>query len=224
MSIWSDLSTLAAAFASGDSFEIRTALRSDSTWIFGAVFLMAAGVGMAWVYRRVPPVERHLERTVMVASYLAIALIIFWGVIDRFVFSNQQPWSTTIPPLLFMIMAWFGAAYNIRVRTHLSFSEFRTGMPRLGQFLCLWLDFVLWFGFALILLVTTLRLVALSASNFQIVLGTDNTLQWWFLSAAPVAATLMAARAVENILDDIRNYRAGRPLIRQAVIGGGETS
>lgn len=220
MSIWSDLGTLMAAFASQDSFEIRSALRSESAWVFGAVFLAVAGLLLAWIYHHVPVIERYFEKTVMVTSYLAIALIIFWGVIDRFVFSNQQPWSTTIPPLLFMIMAWFGAAYNIRVRTHLSFSEFRTNMPRLGQFLCLWLDFVLWFGFALILLVTTLRLVALSASNFQIVLGTDNTMQWWFLIAAPVAATLMAGRAVENIQDDIRNYRTGQPLIRQAVIGG----
>jgi TRAP-type C4-dicarboxylate transport system permease small subunit len=220
MSILSDLGTLASAFASQDSFEIREALKSDSSWIFGAVFLLVAGLFLAWIYHRVPVIERYFERTVMVTSYLAIALIIFWGVIDRFVFSNQQPWSTTIPPLLFMIMAWFGAAYNIRVGTHLSFSEFRTAMPRTAQFMCLWLDFFLWFGFALILLVTTMRLVALSASNFQIVLGTDNTMQWWFLIAAPVAATLMAARAVENIQDDIKNYRTGQPLIRQAVIGG----
>ena len=220
MSIWSDLVALFAAFASRDSFEIRQALSSESTWIFGAIFLLISGVILAWVYHRVPVIERYFERTVMVTSYLAIALIIFWGVIDRFVFSNQQPWSTTIPPLLFMIMAWFGAAYNIRVRTHLSFSEFRTAMPRMGQFLCLWLDFILWFGFAVIMLVTTSRLVALSASNFQIVLGTDNTMQWWFLIAAPVAATMMAARAVENIQDDVRNYREGTPLIRQAVIGG----
>ncbi len=60
-------------------------------------------------------------------------------------------------------------------------------MPRPVQFLCLCLDFVLWFGFALIMMVTTSRLVALSASNFQIVLGTDNTMQWWFLLAAPLA-------------------------------------
>jgi hypothetical protein len=51
-------------------------------------------------------------------------------------------------------------------------------MGRSAQFACLWLDFFLWFGFALIFLVTTLRVVALSASNFQIVLGTDNTMQW----------------------------------------------
>lgn len=220
MSIWSDATALVSAFASQDSFTIRQALQSDNTYVFGAVFLLISGLALAWVYHRVPLFERYFERTVMITCYLAIAMIIFWGVIDRFVFSNQQPWSTTIPPFLFMVMAWFGAAYNIRVRTHLSFSEFRTRMPRGGQFICLWLDFFLWFGFALIFLVTTLRVVALSASNFQIVLGTDNTMQWWFILGAPLAATLMAARAVENIQDDVKNYRTGEPLIRQAVIGG----
>ena len=122
-----------------------------------------------------------------------------------------------------MIMAWFGAVFNVRLRTHLSFSEFRVMMPRRAQFLCLWLDFVLWFGFALVLLVTTMRLVALSASNFQIVLGTDNTMQWWFLLSAPAAATLIVARAIENIQDDIRNYRTNRPLIVPAVMGGGQS-
>ncbi len=220
MAIWSDLGTLFSALASQDSFEIRNALRPNSMYVFGVVYLLLSGLGLAWLYHRVPLFERYFERTVMITCYLAIALIIFWGVIDRFVFSSQKPWSTTIPPFLFMVMAWFGAAYNVRVRTHLSFSEFRTRMPRIGQFLCLWLDFALWFGFALIFVVTTSRVAALSASNFQIVLGTDNTMQWWFIIGAPVAGTLMAARAIENIQDDIRNYRTGEPLIRQAVIGG----
>lgn len=220
MEIWSDLSALISAFASQDSWTIRQALAPNTVYIFSAVFLLIAGLALSWVYHHVPVIERYFERTVMITCYLAIAGIIFWGVIDRFIFSNQQPWSTTIPPFLFMVMAWFGAAYNVRVRTHLSFSEFRTRMPRGGQLACLWLDFFLWFGFALIFLVTTLRVVALSASNFQIVLGTDNTMQWWFILGAPLAATLMAARAVENIQDDMKNYRSGKPMIQQAVIGG----
>lgn len=220
MALWSEFGQLFTALASQDSFEIRTALRNELTWIAGVIFLLVAGSALAWVYHRVPLFERYFEKSVMIFSYLAMALIIFWGVINRFVFQNQEPWSTTVPPLLFMILAWFGAAYNIRVRTHLSFSEFRGGSPRPIQFLFLCIDFLLWFGFALIFLVTTSRLVALSASNFQIVLGTDNTLQWWFLVTAPVAATLMAARAIENIQDDFRNLRSGEPLIRRAVIGG----
>ena len=218
--MWSDIGAIFTALMSQDSFEIRNALRSNATWWLGLVTLLICGYIVAWIYNRYPLVERTFERFIMVGSYLAIAAIIFWGVVDRFIFSNQQPWSTTIPPLLFMVMAWFGAAYNIRQRTHLSFSEFRTNMPRFGQFMCLWVDAILWFGFALILFVTTARQTALSAWNFAIVLGTDNTMLWWFLITAPVAAILMAGRAIENILDDIRNWRSGEPLIKQAVIGG----
>ena len=218
--MWSDISAIFAAFMTQDSWEIRNALRSDAAWVLGGVAILIGGYLTALIYENVPVIERFLERTVMGVTYLAIAVIIFWGVIDRFVFSNQQPWSTTIPPLLFMIMAWFGAAFNIRKRTHLSFSEFRTAMPRRAQFACLSLDALLWLGFALILLVTTCRQAALSASNFAIVLGTDNTMLWWFLITAPIAALLMAARAIENIREDIRNLRSGEPLIKQAVIGG----
>ncbi|MEM6562852.1 MAG: TRAP transporter small permease subunit [Pseudomonadota bacterium] len=214
------MGAIIAAVASGDSFEITNALRSDAKWYLGIIVMVVGGLAVAGIYRAIPFVDRHVERTVMVYSYLAIAFIIFWGVIDRFIFNNQQPWSTTIPPFLFMIMAWFGAAYNIRLRTHLSFSEFRTKMPPTGQMMCLFIDFLLWFGFALILFVTTCRLTANSAANFQIVLGTDNTMQWWFLLTAPVAAVLMAGRVFQNLFEDLSKYRNGEPLIEQAVIGG----
>ena len=219
MSFWADVGAIFSALVSQDSFEIQSALRSDAAWVVGAVVAALGGFIIMIIYRKVPFIERHFERSVMVYSYLAIALIIFWGVIDRFVFNDQEPWSTTIPPLLFMVMAWFGASYNVRLRTHLSFSEFRTSMPRGGQLACLILDAVLWFIFAVIVIVTTSRLVALSASNFQIVLGTDNIMQWWFLLAAPLSFFLMVGRVFQNLADDIRNWKTGQPLIQQAVIG-----
>lgn len=219
MEIWSDIGAIFSAFASQDSFEIRSALRSEAAWVVGTLVCVIGGLLMMLVYRNVPLLDRHLERTVMVWSYLGIALIIFWGVIDRFIFSSQQPWSTTVPPLLFMIMAWFGAAFNVRLRTHLSFVEFRTAMPRPAQMACLTLDAILWSVFAVIVLVTTTRATALSASNFQIVLGTDNVMQWWFLITAPLAFLLLAARVFENLFEDISNFRSGKPLIKQAVIG-----
>jgi TRAP-type C4-dicarboxylate transport system permease small subunit len=84
---------------------------------------------------------------------------------------------------------------------------------------CLCLDAILWFTFAVIVLVTTTRLTALSASNFQIVLGTDNVMQWWFLITAPLSFVLLAARVFENLGDDISNWRTNQPLIKPAVIG-----
>jgi TRAP-type C4-dicarboxylate transport system permease small subunit len=219
MEIWSEIGAIFSAFASQDSFEIRSALRSDAAWFVGTLACVIGGLLVMVVYRKIPFLDRHLERTIMVWSYLAIAFIIFWGVIDRFVFSSQQPWSTTIPPLLFMIMAWFGAAFNVRLRTHLSFAEFRTAMPRAAQMACLTLDAILWLGFAVVVLVTTTRVTALSASNFQIVLGTDNVMQWWFLMTIPLSFLLLTARVFENFFEDVSNFRRGEPLIRQAVIG-----
>lgn len=220
MALWSEISDIFSAFASQDSWEIRNALNANGAWYVGLVATAASGFLVLGIYRVVPWLDRHLERTIMVYSYLAIAFIIFWGVIDRFIFSNQQPWSTTIPPLLFMIMAWFGAAFNVRLRTHLSFAEFRMMMPRGGQLMCLCLDALLWFVFAVIVLVTTARMTALSASNFQIVLGTDNVMQWWFLITAPISFALMTARVFENLFEDFANFRSGEPLIKPAVIGG----
>ncbi|MEM9629280.1 MAG: TRAP transporter small permease subunit [Pseudomonadota bacterium] len=222
MSYLNDIGAILAAVAAQDAWGIREALKSDAAWVLGLIVALVGGWAVAMVYRLVPWLDRHLERTFMVGSYLAIALIIFWGVVDRFVFSNQQPWSTTIPPLLFMIMAWFGATYNVRLRSHLSFSEFRSRMGRAGQMACLCLDNILWMTFSIIVIVTTTRAAALSASNFQIVLGTDDVMQWWFLLTAPFAFLLMAARVVENFSEDLENYRNGDDLIKQAVIGGGE--
>ena len=222
MSYWTDISAIISALIAQDAWGIRNALKSDATWILGIIVAILGGWIIAMIYRRVPLLDRHLERTFMVGSYLAIAFIIFWGVVDRFVFSNQQPWSTTVPPLLFMIMAWFGATYNVRLRSHLSFSEFRSRMGRKAQMACLCLDNILWMAFSVIVIVTTARAAALSASNFQIVLGTDNTMQWWFLITAPLAFLLMAARVVENVYEDFENYREGNELIQQTVIGGGE--
>ncbi|MEL6127021.1 MAG: TRAP transporter small permease subunit, partial [Pseudomonadota bacterium] len=172
------------------------------------------------IYRAVPFVERHFERTVMVWSYLAIAAIIFVEVFRRFVLNQQAPWSTTLPPFLFLIMTWFGCSYNVRLRTHLAFSEFRMNMPRNGQMLCLTLDAVLWFVFCVIVVVTSTRVAVNSAANFQILLGTDNVLQWWFLATVPLAFIMMAGRVIENYADDLSRYRGGRPLVEQAVIGG----
>ena len=64
------------------------------------------------------------------------------------------------------------------------------------------------------------RLQQNSAANFQIVLGTDNVMQWWFIATIPVAFILLAARVFENMSDDIARWRKNEPLIQQAVIGG----
>lgn len=140
-----------------------------------------------------------------------MAGIIFVEVIRRYVFKEQAAWSTTIPVYLFLWVTWFGAAYNVRTRSHLRFSELRQKLPYKLQFATLCLDFLLWTAFGVIVIYFTTEQVSLQRMNFAIVPGTTDIMQWWFYLATPVAWALLIFRALQNLLDDWRTFRSGEP-------------
>ena len=207
-------------FNEPDFFRLRAALRGDGVWLWGAITTLIGGFLVSWIYRKVPFVERNLESTLMVTTYLMIGAIIFIEVIRRFVFSEQFPWSTTIPGYLFLIMTWTGCSYNVRLRTHLSFSEFRSKMGRTPQMALLCLDAALWWGICLLVIVTATGVMANAGNNFMIVTGTDNVFVWWFMATLPIAFLLLSGRVFQNLFDDIRKYRTGEEMIEQTVLGG----
>lgn len=220
MTIFADISEIFSAVLSNDAWMISEALRTDTVWFVGAIATLLGAAFFLLIYKYIPWFERSFESTVMVSTYLLIGVIIFVEVFRRFVLNVQAPWSTTLPPFLFLIMTWAGCAYNVKLRTHLSFSEFRSNMPRGLQFACLTFDAILWLGFSWVVVVTSTQIVANSASNFAILLGTDNVLQWWFLVSVPLSFILIAARTMENWLIDLKNYRSGEELIAPVAIGG----
>ncbi|MGC1497791.1 MAG: TRAP transporter small permease subunit [Sulfitobacter sp.] len=220
MSILAEAADVIPALFSGSAWKMKDAFYTEGMWLFCFFATLIGGIFANWFYKVLPFLDRHLERGIAVATYLMISVIIFWGVIDRFIFSNQWAGSTTVPPFLFMIMAWFGCSYNVKLRTHLSFSEFRSKMSRSGQMAALTMDAVLWFGFCWIAITTSLRFTAYSADNFQLVDGVDDTMKWWFYVTVPIAFTLMSGRVVGNWLEDWKNYRSGDEIIQTAVIGG----
>ncbi|MEM6938555.1 MAG: TRAP transporter small permease subunit [Pseudomonadota bacterium] len=220
MSIWAEAGAVIPALFSGSAWQMRDAFYTDGMWIVSFFITLFGGILAYNFYRLLPFMDEHLERGIAVVTYLMIAVIIFWGVVDRFVFSRQWAGSTTVPPFLFMIMAWFACSYNVKLRTHLSFSEFRSKMSPTGQMAALTMDAALWFGFCWIAITTTMRFTAYSADNFQLVEGIDDTMKWWFYITVPIAFTLMSGRVVGNWLADWQNYRGGQPIIKQAVIGG----
>ncbi len=171
---------------------------------------------MRWLLAILRWLDANVEKVVILLAYATMAGIIFVEVIRRFVFSQQAPWSTSIPILLFLWVTWFGASYNIRKRSHLALTEIRHRLPYTGQFLCLCLDAVLWIVFAGIVIYFTVQQVELSYFNFAIVPGTDNVMQWWFYLATPLAWSLIVVRALQNLFLDWRRYRAGEPFQLQS--------
>ena len=66
----------------------------------------------------------------------------------------------------------------------------------------------------------TVEQVTLAYDNFAIVQGTDNVVQWWFYLATPLAWSLLIVRVLQNLRDDIVNYRTGEPLFVSTSILG----
>ena len=160
----------------------------------------------------------NIEKYIIVVSYLSMALIIFVEVIRRFVFQQQAPWSTTIPILLFLWLTWFGAAYNVKVRGHLSLAEVRKKMPYTAQFICFILDAVLWIVFASVVLYYSYYQVSLSYENYAIVEGTDDIMQWWFYLAIPLAWGLLVIRVIQILIQDVKTYIAKEPFLFESAL------
>lgn len=202
-----------------DFNRLRSLMRTDAAWLWATLVTFVGGLLVALVYRVLPWLERNLEPTLMVASYLLIGGIIFVEVVRDVLYSVQVPWATTVPGYLFLIMSWTACSYNVRLRTHLSFSEFRTKMPRTPQFMLLMLDAVLWWGICVIVLATATFVVANAGNNYGLVTGTD-WFTWWFLISLPIAFVLLSGRVFQNVFEDIGKYRTGAKMIEPAVLGG----
>lgn len=162
--------------------------------------------------------DRNTEKTIILIAYSSMALIIVMAVVQRFLFSYQSPWTSTITIYLFLWITWMGASYNTKIRAHLSFSELRGRMPYTIQFACLVLDAVLWIAFGILVVYYTYEQVALVHGNFAIVQGTDHMMQWWFYLATPLAWTLLICRALQNLLADWHRYKRGEPFKHQVAL------
>ena len=201
-----------SALMSGDLWMLAPAMRHNVVFVIATFLILPASLVVLLIFKLVPLLDKHLETTAMFVIYMAIAMIIFVEVIRRFVFSVQAPWSTTLPPYLFLLLTWIGCAYNVKLRAHLSFGEFRAMMRPGMQLALAFLDAILWYVMAVVVIVATLRLTVTSASNFQILLGTDNVMRWWFYIIVPIAWLILYARVIENLIEDVRKYKAGQQL------------
>lgn len=164
--------------------------------------------------------DKNIEKSIILISYMTMAGIIFVEVIRRFLFSVQAAWSTSIPIYLFLFVTWMGASYNTKMRTHLSFSEIRVRLPYKVQFGCLVLDALCWIFFGVIVVFFTIEQVKIAYDNFSIVYGTDDILQWWFYVATPVSWVLLIFRALQNLWRDWQTYCRGEKFSLQTSILG----
>jgi TRAP-type C4-dicarboxylate transport system permease small subunit len=160
--------------------------------------------------------DNNAEKTVIVISYAVMAAIVFTEVIKRFVFKMQSPWSTSIPVYMFLFVAWTGASYNVKSRTHLCFSELRHRFRRSIQFSLQSLDAVCWYIFGIIVIIYSSEQVLIAYENEAIVYGTDDLPLYFFFSITPISWCLILIRTTQNFIADIRKFRTGEAFVKEA--------
>lgn len=161
--------------------------------------------------------DAHLERSIILVAFTACAGIISFEVSRRFLLGEQASWSTTIPAYMFVWLTWPGAAYGVKVRAHLAFSDFRQRLPRNGQYLLLQLDYILFIVFASVAVYFSIDLLHVQYANGSVVPGTLSVPAWWFYLATPVGWGLLVIRVFQNAYQDFLALRTGAPLN----LGGG---
>lgn len=162
-------------------------------------------------------VDANLERYIILVAYSTCAGIIFFEVGRRFLLGEQTSWSTTIPAYMFVWLTWPGAAYGIKVRAHLSFSDFRQRLPRHAQYLLMQLDYLLLIAFGCVAVYYSIDLINTQVANGSVVPGTLNIPSWWFYLATPVGWSSLVIRVLQNAYEDFVALRLGAPLD----LGGG---
>ncbi len=175
---------------------------------------------MRWITGFLKWIDANVEKTVIVIAYVSMAGIIFGAVIDRFVFSQQAAWSSTIPIYLFLWVTWMGASYNVKLRSHLAFTEFRSRFPYPLQYACLLLDSLLWIGFGAMIVYYGIDTVQSLKMNFAFVPGTMSMMQWWFYLIIPLGWALLIFRALQNMVQDTAMFRRREPFVFAATLSG----
>ena len=132
----------------------------------------------------------------------------------------QAPWSTTVPAYMFLWLTWIGAAYGVKIRAHLNFSEVRNVLPRNFQFVLMQIDNLLFLALATIVIFYATDLLTIQWDNGSVVPGTDTIPQWWFYLATPVGWSLLCLRVVQNMIEDVIAIRSGGPLKVQGAMMG----
>lgn len=156
--------------------------------------------------------DKNIEKWLIIVTYAAMSTIVFMEVCYRFFFNRQHVWSTSVAIYLFIFIAWIGASYIARQRSHLSFPAVRMSMGYTAQFFCLCLDWLCWITLSWFAFVASWENINLMMLNWAMVPGTSIML-WPFYLSIPIGWALLVWRVTANLAADIRNFRKGDPLL-----------
>lgn len=151
------------------------------------------------------------ERYLLLILYTLVVAVIGIEVIRRFVLSFSSIWGEEVARFGFIYLTWIGASVGVKNRSHIRIDLIYGWVPaRHHVWLYGFADLatvcfaVVAFYYSLVPIVTSLQ--------FDSVTDGLRINRSFFLVAVPLGFALTVVRVIQNIVRDISDHRAGRPL------------
>ncbi|SRR6266498_180660 len=154
--------------------------------------------------------DKNTERALMLPLYAFIALVIGGEGILRYLTNTQSAWGGAAAIQAFIFLSWVGCAYHVRHRSHLRFDALRKRLPPKLQLAVHVLDDVIWLLLAAVIIFHSSALARMHAGLGSTLEGTDSIPMWLATATVPASWTLIAFRAVQDLVLLARDFQAGR--------------
>lgn len=158
-------------------------------------------------------IDKNGERYLLLVFYTLVVAVIGVEVIRRFVLSFSSVWGEEVARFAFIYLTWVGASAGVKNRSHIRIDVVYNWVPERRH---VWL-YVLADAATMIFAVVALYyslIPIITSINFDNVTDGLRINRSFFLVAVPLGFTMTIVRVLQNLIRDVRDHRAGRPVYR----------
>lgn len=158
-------------------------------------------------------IDKNGERYLLLVFYTLVVAVIGVEVIRRFIFSFSSIWGEEIARFAFIYLTWIGASAGVKNRSHIRIDVIYSWVPDRHHVWLYVLADVATMVFAVVALYYSMIPIWTSI-NFDNVTDGLRINRSFFLVAVPLGFTMTMGRVVQNLVRDIKDHKAGRPVFR----------
>ena len=155
----------------------------------------------------------HLLGALSVAVFVVLVLDVLWGVLTRYAFGHQAPWTEELARLLLVWLSMLGTALAYAHRSHLGVDVLLLALAPPARLLAYTTIHLLVFAFAAGVMTWgggTLFLERMDAG--QVMSALPMRKAWLYLSI-PFSGLLMSVFAADALIEEFRHRRHPAPIV-----------
>lgn len=158
-------------------------------------------------------IDKNGERYLLLVFYTLVVAVIGVEVIRRFVLSFSSIWGEEIARFAFIYLTWIGASLGVKNRSHIRIDVIYSWVPERHHVWLYVLADVATIAFAVIALYYSM-IPILTSISFDSVTDGLRINRTFFLVAVPLGFTMTMIRVLQNLVRDVKDHMAGRPIFR----------